>query len=106
MVSNHAFTKSSRSIPCTDHFGQIHKVAIPLVGLPLIRGPVEAKIMAAWRLATELAIESEDLAKLGSIGRSRSNTSFFAIGQALGVHHQTVQRCVERAVPLVRSPLS
>jgi hypothetical protein len=24
--------------------------------------------------------------------------SFFAVGRALGVHHQTVQRCVERAV--------
>jgi hypothetical protein len=26
------------------------------------------------------------------------NPSFFAVGQRLGVHHQTVQRCVERAV--------
>jgi hypothetical protein len=62
-----------------------------------------------------LAIESDDLAKLMSIARSRSepasrverarmllayrkSASFFAVGQALGVHHQTVQRCVERAV--------
>jgi transposase len=28
----------------------------------------------------------------------RDNSSFFAVGQAVGVHHQTVQRCVERAV--------
>src|SRR5260221_1387726 len=28
----------------------------------------------------------------------RENPSFFAVGRALGVHHQTVQRCVERAV--------
>jgi len=28
----------------------------------------------------------------------RKNPSFFAAGQALGVHHQTVQRCVERAL--------
>ena len=28
----------------------------------------------------------------------REDPSFFAVGQALGVHHQTVQRCVERAV--------
>jgi transposase len=28
----------------------------------------------------------------------RDDPSFFAVGQALGVHHQTVQRCVERAV--------
>ena len=26
------------------------------------------------------------------------NSSFFAVGQALGAHHQTVQRCVERAL--------
>jgi hypothetical protein len=26
------------------------------------------------------------------------NPSFFAVGQRLGVHHQTVQPCVERAV--------
>jgi transposase len=28
----------------------------------------------------------------------RDDPSFFAVGQALGVHHQTVQRCVERAL--------
>jgi transposase len=28
----------------------------------------------------------------------RDNPSFFAVGRALDVHHQTVQRCVERAV--------
>jgi transposase len=28
----------------------------------------------------------------------RENKSFFAVGRRLGVHHQTVQRCVERAV--------
>ena len=28
----------------------------------------------------------------------RENPSFFAVGQRLGVHHQTVQRCVERAL--------
>ena len=28
----------------------------------------------------------------------REDPSFFAVGRALGVHHQTVQRCVERAV--------
>jgi hypothetical protein len=27
----------------------------------------------------------------------RENPSFFAVAHALGVHHQTVQRCVERA---------
>jgi transposase len=28
----------------------------------------------------------------------REDPSFFAVGQAMGVHHQTVQRCVERAL--------
>src|SRR2546428_13155125 len=71
--------------------------------------------MAAWRQAIELAIGAEDLAALGAIARSRTESasrverarmllayredpSFFAVGHALGVHHQTVQRCVERAL--------
>ncbi len=71
--------------------------------------------MAGWRQAIELAIGEEDLAVLGAIARSRSepasrverawmllayrdDPSFFAVGQAAGVHHQTVQRCVERAL--------
>jgi hypothetical protein len=28
----------------------------------------------------------------------REDPSFFAVGRSLGLHHQTVQRCVERAV--------
>src|SRR5271157_4846747 len=71
--------------------------------------------MTAWRRAIELSIGGEDLAKLVSIARSRTeqasrverarmllayreDPSFFAVGRALGVHHQTVQRCVERAL--------
>src|SRR6266581_8141777 len=71
--------------------------------------------MAAWRQAMELAIGEEDLAALGVIARSRTEPagrverarmllayreapSFFAVGQAVGVHHQTVQRCIERAL--------
>ena len=71
--------------------------------------------MAGWRQAIELAIGEEDLAALRAIARSRTepasrveraqmllgyreDPSFFAVGQALGVHHQTVQRCVERAL--------
>jgi transposase len=34
----------------------------------------------------------------------RENPSFFAVGRAIGVHHQTVERCVERA--LAYGPLS
>ena len=71
--------------------------------------------MSAWRQVIELAMEEDDLARLASIVRSRSESagrvararmllayrddpSFFAVGRVLGVHHQTVQRCVERAL--------
>jgi len=71
--------------------------------------------MTAWRRAIELSIGEEDLARLVSITRSRTepvsrverarmllayrkDPSFFAVGRAFGVHHQTVQRCVERAL--------
>src|SRR5438132_918161 len=71
--------------------------------------------MARWRQAFELAMSAEEFEKLGTIARSRSdaarrvqrarmllgyheNPSFFAVGQRLGVHHQTVERCVERAL--------
>jgi transposase len=72
-------------------------------------------IMAAWRRAIELALGDEDTAKLRSLAASRTepasrverarillayreDPSFYAVGRALGLHHQTVQRCVERAV--------
>jgi transposase len=71
--------------------------------------------MAKWRHAVELAMSDDDIAKLTGISRSRTerksrvdrarmllayheNPSFFAVGQAVGMHHQTVQRCVERAL--------
>src|ERR1700731_1335975 len=71
--------------------------------------------MAAWRRAIEFSLGEADTAKLRSIAQSRTepasrversrillgywkDSSFFAVGQALGLHHQTVQRCVERAV--------
>src|SRR5450432_4768271 len=73
------------------------------------------RIMAAWRRAIELSLGDADTAKLRSIAQSRTepasrverarillayreDPSFFAVGRALGLHHQTVQRCVERAV--------
>jgi transposase len=72
-------------------------------------------VLSAWRQSFELAIGEEDLRRLRAIARSRTepasrveraqmllayreDPSFFAVGRALGVHHQTVQRCVERAV--------
>jgi transposase len=71
--------------------------------------------MAGWRRAVELAITGEETETLVALSRSRTepasrvsraamllayreHPSFFAVGQKLGVHHQTVQRCVERAV--------
>ena len=67
--------------------------------------------MAGWRHAVELAMSCEDIGRVMGISRSRTerasrveraqvllayqeNPSFFAVGEKLGVHHQTVQRCV------------
>jgi transposase len=71
--------------------------------------------MAGWRKAIELAVGEEDLAALRGIARSRTEPasrverarmllayldepSFFKVGRAVGAQHQTVQRCVERAL--------
>ena len=71
--------------------------------------------MAKWRQAVELAMTDEEAEVLTALSRSRTEPasrvsraamllayrerpSFFAVGQRLRVHHQTVQRCVERAV--------
>ena len=95
-----------------------------MVGFPF--RPREPKrsgveVMAAWRRAIELSLGDEDTAELNSIAQSRTepasrverarillayreDPSFFAVGRALGLHHQTVQRCVERAV--VEGPMA
>jgi transposase len=71
--------------------------------------------MARWRQAVELAMTEAEIETLTARSRSRTepasrvsraatllayheNPSFFAVGRRLGVHHQTVQRCVERAL--------
>jgi len=71
--------------------------------------------MAGWRRAFVLALSQEDVRKLGAVARSRTepanrverarmllayreDPSYYAVGRALGVHHQTVQRCAERAI--------
>src|SRR3979411_2280954 len=71
--------------------------------------------MATWRRALEVVMTDEDVVRLTAVSRSRTepasrvqraqmllayrdNPSFFAVGQRLGVHHQTVQRCIERAL--------
>lgn len=77
--------------------------------------------MAGWRRPIELAMNDVEVAALKEISRSRSEAairvqrarillayreslSFFAVGHAVGVHHQTVQRCVERAA--VEGPIA
>ena len=71
--------------------------------------------MAAPRRCVDLRISDNEVAWLGRMARSRreaasrverarmllryrDDPSFFAVGRALGVHHQTVQRCVDRAL--------
>jgi transposase len=71
--------------------------------------------MARWRRAFELAMTKEETAALTALSRSRTEPasrvsraqvllcyckipSFYAVGKRFGVHHQVVQRCVERAL--------
>ena len=71
--------------------------------------------MAGWRRAFELALSEEDVRTLNVVARSRTepasrverarmllayrdDPSFYAVGRALRAHHQTVERCVERAL--------
>jgi len=82
---------------------------------PFVVDQTRNGIMARWRQAIELAMSDEEIAKLMAISRSRTEPasrveraqmllayreepSFFAVGKRLGIHHQVVQRCVERAV--------
>ena len=71
--------------------------------------------MGTWRQALEVVMTDEEVARLMALSRSRTEPasrveraqmllayrekpSFFAVGQRLGMHHQTVQRCIERAL--------
>ncbi len=71
--------------------------------------------MARRRQAIELGMSAEEIGTLTALSRSRTEPasrvsraamllayretpSFFAVARKLGVHHQTVQRCVERAL--------
>ena len=73
--------------------------------------------MVALRQALALAIDDDELAQLTTIARSltapasrverahillayRDEPCFFAVSQALWLHHQSVQRCVKKAVAL------
>src|SRR5712671_4577136 len=78
-------------------------------------GKTRSGIMAGWRRVIELTMTDEEIERLTVLSRSRTepasrvsraqmllayrkNSSFCAVGQRVGVHHQTVQRCVERAL--------
>ena len=78
-------------------------------------GKARSRIMAGWRRVIELTMTDEEIERLTVLSRSRTeaasrvsraqmllayreNPSFCAVGQRVGVHHQTVQRCVERAL--------
>jgi len=78
-------------------------------------GKTRSGIMAGWRRVIELTMTDEEIERLTVLSRSRTeaasrvsraqmllayreNPSFCAVGQRIGVHHQTVQRCVERAL--------
>src|SRR3954466_7736549 len=71
--------------------------------------------MAGWRRAVELAMTCEEIERLTPLPRSRTepasrvsraqmllayqeNPSFCGVGKKLGAHHQTVERCIERAL--------
>jgi transposase len=86
-----------------------------LVDSSFVSDETRSFIMAGWRHAVELAMTEEEIANLTSVSRSRTepasrveraqmllgyreNPSFFAVARRLGAHHQTVQRCVERAM--------
>ena len=73
--------------------------------------------MAAPRRMIDISIEEDDLAQLETIARSRTapaswverarillayraDPSAYAVGEAIGVTHQTVLRCLDRAVRL------
>ena len=77
--------------------------------------------MARWRRAIELSMSAEEIEGLTRLSRSRreparrvqrarmllayrERPSFYAVGRSLGVHHQTVERCIERA--LASGPLA
>src|ERR1700726_1794138 len=86
-----------------------------LVDSSFEKSRTRSDIMGTWRQALEVAMTDDEVARLMVLSRSRTesasrvqraqmllayreNPSFFVVGQRVGVHHQTVQRCIERAL--------
>src|SRR3979490_2480345 len=93
----------------------MHGTEIMLVDSSFEKSRTRSGIMATWRQALEVGMTDEDVTRLMAVSRSstepasrvqraqmllvyRENPSFFAVGKRVGVHHQTVQRCIERAL--------
>src|SRR6266481_7482413 len=114
-----AKTKSERNAALDDRFREICDYGTGRIGgtdglladSSFAVGETRSCIMAGWRRAIELAMSDEEIPTLTTLSRSRielasrvsraqmllayrENPSFCAVGQRLGVHHQTVQRCV------------
>jgi len=66
-----------------------------VIKLTMSGGAELAQLMAIARSRTEPAARVE---RAHALLAYRNDPSFFAVGRALGLHHQTVQRCIERAV--------
>ena len=107
---------SSEPPPLDDRFHETdHGTGNLLADSSFVVDRTRSGIMAGWRQAVALAMTGEEIEALTALSRSRTEPagrvsraamllgyrekpSFFAVGRRLGVHHQTVQRCVERAM--------
>ena len=71
------------------------QILLAVIAAPAMRRSPEASASAALPYTGPSAARVE---RAGILLAYREDPSFFAVGRALGLHHQTVQRCVERAV--------
>nr|WP_258598926.1 helix-turn-helix domain-containing protein [Mesorhizobium sp. AR07] len=114
-LQNLSRTKREAKLDDRFHESGLEGTISCLVDSSFAIGETRSSIMAGQRRVIELAMNEEEVVQLGAISRSRTERtsrvaraqmllnyretpSFFTVGRRLGVHHQTVQRCVERAV--------
>ena len=101
----------------TDQLGRIPFETPYVVSCHLRNWHIGVVTMAAPRRVIELSLDDKDVVQLAAIARSRTepacrverarillayraDPSSYAVGEAIGVTHQTVQRCLDRAVRL------